>query len=398
MLKLTICEFFKRLTITIWTRAHERVLVYLRWFLLVSFLAVVVADIAECQPIGHYWQVVPDPGAECRQGYAQLLTMGTINVLTDLILVFFPIPIIISSKMTVKRKIQLVLLFAGSLIPAATTLYRIPEIFNRHGSQQYRSLMASVEILFATAVANALVLGSFVRDTGVKKRRWKGSLPDTIERTTSRRGTIVRHWGSDEDLARGLGIGVDPELRGSISHEPRPAPMAAPGNRRTKHTFKGDHDWQFPHRFSLTSEEMDFGKPPGNQHTEDVSMHSPRKVSFFDVGGLLNDEEPGRSSSTRTTDTDGESSTQGPLTTTWSYENGLSPGPYRRGSSMFLQDVGGLLGPRPRDDEHSKGYELQTILQERPTNGLDPAPSPPEHLTRQQTTHSLQDVGGLLRS
>jgi hypothetical protein len=397
MLKLTICEFFKRLTITIWTRAHERVLVWLRWFLLVSFLAVVIADIAECQPITHYWQVVPDPGAKCRQGYAQLLTMGTINVLTDCMLVFFPIPIIISSKMGVKRKIQLVLLFSASLIPAATTLYRIPKILDKHGSQQYRSLMASVEILFATAVANALVLGSFVRDTGVKKQRWKGSLPDTIERTTSRRGTMVRHWGSDEDLVRGLGIGVDPELRGSISHEPRPAPMATAGNRRVKHSFTAEHDWQFPHRFSGTSEETDLGKPPGNQHTEDISVHSPRKVSFFDVGGLLNEDEPGRSSSTRT-DTDGESSTQGPITTTWSYENGLSPGPYRRGSAMFLQDIGGLLGPRTRDDEHSRGYELQTIQQTRSPNEADPTSPPPEHLTRQQTLHSLQDVGGLLQS
>src|ERR1700710_2779927 len=104
MLKLTITELFKRLIISIWRRSYEYILQFIRWLLLVTFIAVVIADLAECQPFTHYWQVVPDPGAKCRQGYAQLLTMGTCNVITDLLLVVFPIPIIIRSKMGAKRK------------------------------------------------------------------------------------------------------------------------------------------------------------------------------------------------------------------------------------------------------------------------------------------------------
>jgi len=391
MLKLTISEFFKRLTINIWTRSHEIMLQFIRWFLLVTFIAVVIADIGECQPFTHYWQVSPDPGAKCRQGYAQLLTMGTVNVITDLLLVIFPIPIIIRSRMGVKRKIQLVLLFAGSLLPAGTTLFRIPNIIDRHGSQQYRSLLASIEILFATAVANALVLGSFVRDKGVKKQRWKfGSMSDSIDpTTTSRRGTVIRHWGSDEDLVRDLGIGVDPELRGS-SPTPRPAPMAVTGNVPVKAQKIMGQDWQFPGERSDTSDEIYLTKDANN--TGDLSSTiSPRKVSFFDVGGLLGEDQP-RRSSTRTTDTDGESSSFGPAYSTYSHEQGLSPAPPRRGSSALLQDIGGLLGPR-RERQASRGYELQTILQERSPH-LDPVQT--SNLSRQQTTHSLQDVGGLL--
>ncbi|PQE05132.1 integral membrane protein [Rutstroemia sp. NJR-2017a BVV2] len=409
MLKLTISEFFKRLTINIWTTSHERVLVFIRWFLLVTFIAVIIADISECQPITHYWQVVPDPGAKCRQGYAQLLVMGSVNVLTDLLLVLFPVPIIIGSRMNLKRKIQLVLLFAGSLIPAGITLYRLPQIIDRHGSQQYRSLLASVEILFATAVANALVLGSFVRDRGVKKHRWKfGSLTDTMDRTGSRRGTVTRHWGSDEDLVRDLGLGVDPELRGIISHPPRPAPMAIAGNIPVR-SRNSATEWRFP----SDSDDIDMAKmSPSSRHiSEDLSsMMSPRRVSFFDVGGLLDQESPRRVSSTRTLDTDGESSTQGPISTTWSYENGLSPAPARRGSAQLLQDLGGLLaGPRGvRVNRFSSpGYELETILQGGPRareggrgreRESDRDREPPlEHVTRQETNLSLQDVGGLLR-
>lgn len=354
--------------------------------------------------------------------------MGTVNVLTDFLLVLFPVPIIIGSTMRIKRKIQLVLLFAGSLIPAGTTLYRIPQIIDRHGSQQYRSLLASVEILFATAVANALILGSFVRDRGVKKAKWKfGSLTDTLDRSTSRRGTVARQWGSDEDLVRDLGLGVDPSLRGEIHSPPRPAPMAVAGNMPVRaHRFgsNSSSDWRFP---SDTSEEIDFVKTSPDRHeSEDLhSMMSPRRVSFFDVGGLLDAEpEARRVSETRTMDTQGtgESSIHGgPVSTTWSFENGLSPGPARRGSAALLQDIGGLLGgPRTRTRTRlhrysSTGYELETILQERNASASASAlrshpsmlhansmsmsmPMPPimDHVGRQQEDISLQDVGGLL--
>lgn len=420
MLKLTISEFFKRLISNIWRRSHEITLITIRWFLLITFIAVVVADLAECAPIHKAWQVVPDPGARCRQGYAQLLTMGIADVVTDFLLVFFPISIIIGSTMKTKRKFQLIGLFAGSLLPAGTTMYRLPKIIDRNGSQQYRSLLASVEILFATAVANALVLGSFVRDKGIKKQRWKfGSLSDSIERTTSRRPTIAaRHWGSDEDLVRDLGISLDPELRGKEIFTPRPAPMAVPAllNGRNVLSAKARQmmgpmdtakEWQFPHKSSgsecnTTDEDIDliklqpadFDRSPGDI----ASINSPRKVSFFDVGGLLDEDVRGedrRVSSIATMDS-GESSIPGVLslqpdfhgnnnTTTsnfWSENGGLSPPPPRRGSAVLLQDIGGLLGspvptsndgPRyPRKQsrnqsqirEEKRGYELKDFLRE----------------------------------
>lgn len=364
---------------------------FIRWFLLGTFIAVVIADIAECQPITHYWQVVPDPGGKCRQGYAQLLTMGVVNVMSDILLVVFPIPIIIRSKMGLKRKLQLVVLFAGSLLPAGTTLYRIPNIIDRHGSQQYRSLLASVEILFATAVANALVLGSFVRDRGVKKQRWKfGSMSDSIERTASRRGTAITQWGSDEDLVRELGLGVDPSLRETSRNRPRPAPMAIAGNVPVKaHKMGMREGWQFSGERSDTSDETDLMKIP-EEGPHDVM--TPRRVSFFDVGGLLEEDRPRRISSTRTTDTDGESSMHG-AQSNWSQEHGLSPPPPRRGSAALLHDIGGLLGPRSPRQNSSRSYELQTILQESPSYDT----SSPTNLARQKTTHSLQDVGGLLK-
>jgi hypothetical protein len=403
MLKLTISEFLKRLTINIWTKTNETILRGIRWFLLATFIAVVIADIAECQPISHYWQVVPDPGGKCRQGYAQLITMGTANVITDILLVVFPIPVILQSRMAVKRKIQLVLLFSASLLPAGTTLFRIPNIIDKHGSQQYRSLLASIEILFATAVANALVLGSFVRDRGVKKQRWKlGSVTDSMERTTSRpRRPTIKHWGSDEDLVRDLGYNVDPELRGS-THVPRPAPTFNGDEVSAKANRAGmEPEWRIAGRGSdttMTTEDIDFAMIHGRDRSSSnrSSIQTPRKVAFFDVGGLLGDDRSQRKNSARTTDTDGESSATGAAHPASTSRYGGTPPTQSRhnASSTVLQDVGGLLGPRASRDQPFQSYELHSILRDRPPNDEQP---PPPNLFRQNTTMSLQDVGGLLK-
>ena len=101
--KLTICEFLKRLCKPIWKSSYQSGLQGIRYFLLVTFVAVVLATLLECHPFSKYWQVVPDPGAQCRQGYAQLITMSVSDVITDLVLVIFPIPIVLSSSMRVLR-------------------------------------------------------------------------------------------------------------------------------------------------------------------------------------------------------------------------------------------------------------------------------------------------------
>ena len=105
--KFTITEFLKRLYSGVWKRSYEIGLQIIRWFLIVTFIGVVIATLSECTPFSHYWQVNPDPGPHCRQGYAQLITMGVSDSITDLVLVGFPIPIVIASSMPVKRSVLL---------------------------------------------------------------------------------------------------------------------------------------------------------------------------------------------------------------------------------------------------------------------------------------------------
>lgn len=227
---MSTLEFLKRLTDSTWERSYANTIFYARVSLAVSFAAVVISNFVECQPFNHYWQVLPDPGGRCRQSYAHLVTMSLCNIMTDLMLVVIPIPIIVRSSMTLKRKLQLISLFSLNLSVVSISVARVHNIIAKHGDQQYRSLMASVELLFAVAAANSLVLGSFVRDRGAKKHRFKfdgdGFSSDRYS-TSGAAATALRqhqhqqqhqqqpvykhHWGSDEDLVHGLG--VKPELR-----------------------------------------------------------------------------------------------------------------------------------------------------------------------------------------
>ncbi|KAF1981351.1 hypothetical protein K402DRAFT_342632 [Aulographum hederae CBS 113979] len=408
MAKLTVSEFLKRLTSSFWNRRSEFVLQCIRVFLLATFVGVVIATLAECQPFDHYWQVVPDPGPRCRTGYAQLLTMGVADMITDVLLVVFPIPIIIKSAMPMKRKFSLLLLFSLSVGLIVITAFRIPNVIHRHGRQQYRTVWASAEILGATAVSNAIIIGSFLRDRGVKKSKYRfGSTTDSMERTASRRPTI-RQWGSDEDLMRDICYRLDPELHAQSQSTPRAPPQALPAVQ----TIHGRGDsvgsqWNFPKSFDETrdSEESisDIKCPPSEdpmpspREVRSPSVSSPkRSVSFFDIGGLLEDE-PMRSP---------RSSMLAPSpTSTTSAQDFASS---RRGSRALLADLGGLLllsrstrqGTVPEEEEESHEMGSTASSQTLTTNGngngqpLIGVPSPA--ITRQETMQSLQDIGGLL--
>jgi hypothetical protein len=414
ILKCAILDFFKRLTSTSWKRSYDLTLLTIRCILGVTFVGVIISDFVECRPFNNYYQVLPDPGGQCRQGYVQLITMASCNVLTDLLLVLFPVPIILRSHMPVKKKVQLVLLFSLSLGVVGVTLYRVPHIIWQDGSQQIRSLLASVELLFATAAANALVLGSFVRDRGVKKARYRhGSITgESIDGSawSQRRPTIHRNWGSDEDLVRDLGFGADRELRsknrGGSDDEPRftPAPLA-----KLSHDM---NNWRFPRGQRSPGEQSEDSLLPlqatRSNNTNTTNTPTPRRVSFFDVGGLLGDDQ---SYSTRDRDRDSFQSNVDPLSphsllATQNYHKPRNtshdlPTPtipagasgLRRGSQALIQDLGGLWSPFSTKSPRSRGSPTGTELSTIPQHTRQPSWDTPDY----RGGPILSDPGGLLR-
>ncbi|KAI9046613.1 hypothetical protein LZ554_009356 [Drepanopeziza brunnea f. sp. 'monogermtubi'] len=205
-IKYSTSEFLRTLTDSVWQHSHQR---FLRVFLAVTFLGTVVSDLAACQPFTHYWQVVPDPGPQCRNGYAFLFTTGILNIVTNLALILLPIPMILKSRLPRSRRFSILLRLSLPILSIAVTLYSLVHIPQEGGLQQSRSLLASLDILLATLTANALVLISLIQDRGFKKVRYRAPLRDSDGRSTptpacrfsgSSRQSSSRWGGSDEDL------------------------------------------------------------------------------------------------------------------------------------------------------------------------------------------------------
>jgi len=404
----------------------------IRVFLVLSFIAVFISTLAECQPFDHYWQVVPDPGPQCRQAYAQLLTMGVADIITDVLLITFPLPMVWRSHFQLKTKIRLCLLFALSAALIVITAYRVPSVIAHHSLQQYRSVWASGEILAAAAVSNAIVLGSFLRDRGVKKGKYKAdrqaSATESMSAPSTRRQTIAQQTlGSDDDLFDGMCYRTEHEDEESAV--PRAPPMADPSpSQPTDMTALRDPKWTFTESLADSNRESEESAIPPHKTLAIDPMPSPRtndgqprerRVSFFDVGGLLGEDGSSHSS---TLVPSPSNSTAAAVTTTTNGPHDSSS--VRRTARPFLSDLGNLLSPGGRssvsrsvhdDSSNANAIELsrhsvssaprssaeppRSILR-RPSQ--QPAPQPPQHPPQPQPPDdhdsdlAFHDVGGLL--
>ena len=304
------------------------------------------------------------------------------------------------------RKISLVLLFALSLILVAITVYRVVSVIDRHYDQRFRSLLASLEILAAAAVSNALVLGSFVRDRGTKKQRFRfGSTggQSSLDRTTTapRRALTARTWGSDADLVDGLGMRLDPELSEKPSSVPRPAPIATShSGSKVQSPGLNEKSWAFSNRAPLETTEVDLESPEPVRDLPSASSDTPltpRRMSFFDVGGLLGENDSRQVRHQNPMGPYRQPPVSSPM---HSYANGP-----RRGSHALLQDIGGLMEkpPSPRTTEirpppTSENSDLIEALRSTPPNS-SPRPSSVSRAQRRGgNPPGLQDIGGLLLS
>lgn len=380
--KLTVLEFLKRTIGASWAKSYELGLRLIYGFLIITYIAVVIGTLTECRPFDHYWQVVPDPGPQCREGLVQLIVMGVCDIVTDVVLIAFPIPVVLRSSMPAKKKFSLIMLFLLSAILIAITAYRIPSTIDRQADQPYRSLLASLEILAAAGVSNAVIIGSFIRDKGVKKAKFRAqSVADSANGSTglqrvatARSQTIaLNHWGSDEDLVRDLGVALPTSLRhGSLASPRAPSAMPIyeveqpedddddPPNTHERHSSQLNTGWTFRHGSRSRSRNAERRDSHSSASTTDTdiklrdlqaSMDEPvspgahldtaplsKQMSFFDVGGLV--DEPKTSVSHQRQDRSRQSPAHSP-----------SPPPRgRTGSKQFLSDIGGMLSRHKEED------------------------------------------------
>ena len=195
---------------------------------------------------------------------------------------------------------------------------------------------------------------------------------------------------------------LDPELVETTT-VPRPAPVAISLHSASNPTATSfvDTRWAFPTRPSADTDESDIKSPaPVRElpHGTSEAPITPRRMSFFDVGGLLGENDPPQVRHRNSL-------------TTYQRQPITSPSPgllppitgSRRGSHALLQDIGGLLedsSPSRTTNFHpssrSQDPDLIQALQSTPPNSSPRTSVSPAQ--QRGESHGLQDIGGLLSS
>ncbi|KAL9573141.1 hypothetical protein ACKAV7_002826 [Fusarium commune] len=216
--KLVLLDVYRRLLLNL---RYQKTIMYS--FLLVFFgtyVAVQVTTFSECVPFHLYWQVVPDPGT-CSKAQLQLIVVGVLNIVTDVMLLAVPIPLFFSLKTSWKRKLKLYVLFTLGIFIVAITVIRLPINAMNKDSQVNRTTWASTELLTATIVVNAPTLYGFwnkkkqgtgyvyshsqSQGTGMRSRkntRATGTLGDDPTTETFALGTVRHSRQPSEGILR----------------------------------------------------------------------------------------------------------------------------------------------------------------------------------------------------
>lgn len=210
-IKFSFSIFLRTLTESVWQRSHQKMLRWLHIILGATFVACVISDLAPCQPFSHNWQVVPDPGATCRQGYGHLFTNGILNIATNIMLIVFPIPMIFGSRLPAKKKFTIMIRMALPLLNITMTSYQLYRVTSHAGAQPLRTLLTSLDILLVTFTSNAVVLTSLLKDRGYKKSKYKHVQELNIGPKATRSASRPSWGDSDEDL-----MGDHKEVGGGI--------------------------------------------------------------------------------------------------------------------------------------------------------------------------------------
>ncbi|OMP85196.1 hypothetical protein BK809_0003864 [Diplodia seriata] len=120
-LKTSVLFFYNRLAQGL---KEQRLVMYLGWFVGLSWAAMMLQILLQCVPVQKNWQIKPYVGDKCTLTYARYYLLLILNVSTDIgLMAFIPAPILWKAQIPLKRKLLVaVLLFSGIFIVAAAII------------------------------------------------------------------------------------------------------------------------------------------------------------------------------------------------------------------------------------------------------------------------------------
>ncbi|KAF6801017.1 hypothetical protein CSOJ01_12066 [Colletotrichum sojae] len=120
-LKGIMLFFFSRVTKTL---PEERLVKVVSVITVAAYLATLAVITGHCRPISRLWQVYPYAGDDCTQNRSKYYALVTTNVLTDMMIMYIPIPLLWRLQTTLKRKLSFGLMFCAGFFIVICTLLR----------------------------------------------------------------------------------------------------------------------------------------------------------------------------------------------------------------------------------------------------------------------------------
>ncbi|KAE8154453.1 hypothetical protein BDV25DRAFT_126534 [Aspergillus avenaceus] len=188
-LKGVVIFLYSRITTGLW---QHRLVKFVSIFCITTFLASFLLHFCQCVPIQRNWQVKPFPGDSCTKRTLNYIVIEVLNILTDASIITIPLPLILSAKLPLYRKIILGVLFSSGIFIIICAILRA-----------YYSVknIKDLSVALGWASREVFVSALAVCSPGIKplfnKNRWFSSKQSSAE----------RYYGSVSLRAKGSSYG-----------------------------------------------------------------------------------------------------------------------------------------------------------------------------------------------
>ncbi|KAK1561300.1 uncharacterized protein LY79DRAFT_531647, partial [Colletotrichum navitas] len=152
-MKCGVLLFYKRLTLDLWR--DFRIFKYLVWFTALSYVSVIGTVTFSCLPYQNNWGVRPLSNDRCLHKTQNLLVTTFFNVITDVAILSLPIPTLGKMRVSVYKKILIMVLVCSGIYFIAAAIMRVVVTLNGERSTIVVNLWGTRELGVGLVATNA---------------------------------------------------------------------------------------------------------------------------------------------------------------------------------------------------------------------------------------------------
>ncbi|KAF4467059.1 integral membrane PTH11 [Fusarium albosuccineum] len=156
VIKSALCAFYLRLTGGL---PPYKSRIYAGFgIIVVTYITVICSLLFSCQPFHKFWQINPDPGNHCQSAASRvyIFVVVTLNISTDVYLLFIPIPMLWSAQIRKAKKVGLIVLFSGGIFVMVAGILRAVLIIKNPTTGALQSASWAVRESFVAIVTSNL--------------------------------------------------------------------------------------------------------------------------------------------------------------------------------------------------------------------------------------------------